>query len=87
MSTLGVAVTRAYCTLFDVNYMTRGITLYRSLEKDSSEDFRLWAFCMDDPTETALHRLGLPSLEVVPLISLEAHDPALRGHQGRPKSS
>ena len=79
MSTLGVAVTRAYCTLFDVNYLTRGITLYRSLEQQSSEDFRLWAFCMDEPTETVLRRLQLPSLEVVPLTSLEAHDPALRG--------
>ena len=72
-------MTRAYCTLFDVNYLTRGITLYRSLEQQSSKDFRLWAFCMDEPTETVLRRLELPSLEVVPLTSLEAHDPTLRG--------
>jgi SAM-dependent methyltransferase len=71
-------MTRAYCTLFDINYLTRGLALYHSLERWSSESFRLWAFCMDTAAEEALQKVDLPNLEVVPLRLLEEHDPELR---------
>lgn len=36
-----------FCTLFDSNYLDKGITLYRSMEKHI-EQFRLYVFCFDE---------------------------------------
>jgi SAM-dependent methyltransferase len=66
-----------FCTLFDVNYLPRGLVLYRSLA-DVCSDFRLRVFCMDDEVRELLDRLALPRLVPISLAELEAHDPALR---------
>jgi Methyltransferase domain len=71
-------VTHAFCTLFDVNYLPRGLVLQRSLARHC-EDFRLWVFCMDPASEKALRQLNLASTTVVPLDELEGHDAALLG--------
>jgi len=71
-----VTATRQFCTLFDINYLPRGLVLYRSLERTGT-DFRLHVFCMDEESEQVLRRLSLPRLVVVPLRELERHDPAL----------
>ena len=65
-----------FCTLFDANYLPRGLVLHRSLEQHCA-DFRLRVYCMDDESERVLAALALPHLEVVPLAALEAHDPGL----------
>lgn len=65
-----------FCTLFDANYLPRGLALYRSLA-ESCPDFRLRAFCMDRRTEDVLRALDLPKLSVVSLPELEGHDSAL----------
>ncbi len=65
-----------FCTLFDVNYLPRGLVLYRSLER-VCPDFRLRVFCMDAETERILRALALPKLAIVPLGELERHDPEL----------
>jgi SAM-dependent methyltransferase len=62
-----------FCTLFDVNYLPRGLVLYRSLERHCSE-FRLRVFCMDSRTKDVLDGLGLPRLTAIGLDELEAHD-------------
>ena len=67
---------RDFCTLFDINYLPRGLVLYRSLKRVGA-DFRLHVFCMDTATEEVLTRLGLPRLTIVPLRELERHDPQL----------
>lgn len=67
-------MSRDFCTLFDINYLPRGLVLYRSLER-VGVDFRLHVFCMDTATEEVLTRLGLPRLKIVPLRELERHDP------------
>jgi hypothetical protein len=74
-------VTHAFCTLFDINYLPRGLVLYRSLAQEC-KSFRLWVFCMDASAETALRRLDLPFVTIVPLSELERHDPALLGTKG-----
>lgn len=65
-----------FCTLFDVNYLPRGLVLYRSLERHC-DDFRLRVFCMDAETKEILERLRLPHLTAIGLDELEAHDSAL----------
>lgn len=67
-----------FCTLFDVNYLPRGLVLYRSLERHC-DDFRLRVFCMDRRTKEILDRLGLPRLTAIGLEELEAHDRDLAG--------
>jgi len=65
-----------FCTLFDLNYLPRGLVLYRSLERHCP-DFRLRVFCMDRRTKEVLDRLGLPRLAAIGLEELEAHDAEL----------
>ncbi|MGH3008133.1 MAG: class I SAM-dependent methyltransferase [Gaiellaceae bacterium] len=65
-----------FCTLFDVNYLPRGLVLYRSLERHC-EDFRLRVFCMDARTKQILERLQLPRMTAIGLDELESHDTAL----------
>jgi SAM-dependent methyltransferase len=62
-----------FCTLFDINYLPRGLVLYRSLERHCT-DFRLRVFCMDSSTKEILDRLELPRLTAIGLDELEAHD-------------
>jgi hypothetical protein len=66
----------AYCTLFDRNYASRGLALYRSLERHDPS-FRLFAVCMDAETKALLDRLDAPRLVTVGLDELEAWDPEL----------
>lgn len=65
-----------FCTLFDINYLPRGLTLYRSLERFCPA-FRLRAFCMDAATKEIIDRMHLPHLIPVSLDELEAYDPDL----------
>ena len=63
-----------FCTLFDSNYLTRALVMYRSLEK-TGERFRLYAVCFDDLAYQILRKLDLPNLTVIPLETFES--PAL----------
>ena len=74
-------MTEAFCTLFDVNYVARGLVLCHSLARNCPPA-RLWVFCMDAEAETVLRRLELPSLTIVSLSELERHDPALLATKG-----
>ena len=65
-----------FCTLFDVNYLPRGLVLYRSLERHCP-DFRLRVFCMDARSKELLDRLQLSRLTAIGLDELEAHDTEL----------
>jgi len=66
-----------YCTLFDRNYLTRGLALYGSLSRHCRE-FRLVVLCLDEAVSDVLTALALQNVEVVPLSSLEDSDPELK---------
>jgi FkbM family methyltransferase len=65
-----------FCTLFDVNYLPRGLVLYRSLAEHCDE-FRLRVYCVDRETKDVLDGLALPHLETIGFDELERDDPEL----------
>lgn len=63
-----------FCTLFDSNYLSRGIACYRSLKKHCGE-FHLYIFAFDDKSYSVLMKMSLPDVTVIPLNQFE--DPEL----------
>ncbi|CAH2030482.1 hypothetical protein [Trichlorobacter ammonificans] len=59
-----------FCTLFDANYLTRGLALYHSL-RTHSEAATLYVYCFDKEAHTMLSRLALPGLVPVSLEEFE----------------
>ena len=59
-----------FVTLFDSNYLTRGIALYLSL-KDTCPNFVLYVIAFDDECYKILKDLRLPSMTVIPLNQFE----------------
>jgi hypothetical protein len=59
-----------FCTLFDSFYLTRGLTMYYSLEK-TCENFHLYIFAFDDKTFDILNKLKLKKATIVSLKDFE----------------
>src|SRR5688572_15074246 len=64
---------RYYCTLFDSFYLTRGLAMYRSLEKNCS-DFHLYIFPFDEKSRGILEALNLKHVTLIPLAEFENSD-------------
>ena len=62
-----------YCTLFDSQYLTKGLALYQSLV-NVGEKFFLYVYAFDKLTKDILHDLELPNLRVVPLEEFETEE-------------
>lgn len=62
-----------FCTLFDSNYLSRALVMYRSLE-NTQEDFVLYAVCFDDLAYQILLKLNLPHLVIISLEKFESPD-------------
>ncbi len=62
-----------YVTLFDSNYLTRGLVMYHSLLKYAG-DFHLWIICFDDLVYQILITLNLQNITVVSLSQFELQD-------------
>ncbi|CAN0617623.1 Glycosyltransferase [Burkholderia multivorans] len=70
-----------YCTLFDRNYLIKGVAMMTSLFAHSP-DARVHVLCMDDVTHTILSRMALPA--VASLIRLsELETPELLEVKGK----
>jgi len=59
-----------FCTLFNSTYLSRGLAMYHSLEKNSS-DFHLYIFAFDDHCLSVLNRLYLRHATVISLNRFE----------------
>ncbi|WP_396231854.1 glycosyltransferase [Geminocystis sp. GBBB08] len=61
---------RYYVTLFDSNYLTRGLVMYRSLLRNE-KDFHLWVICFDDLMYKILTKMNLEKVTLVLLNEIE----------------
>ncbi|RBL90340.1 glycosyl transferase [Chitinophaga flava] len=59
-----------FCTLFNSLYLTRGLAMYNSLEKQSP-DFHLYIFAFDDQCYQTLKTLRLPKATIISLQEFE----------------
>ena len=59
-----------YCTLFDSNYLTRGVAMYNSLLKNERK-FRLFIFAFDNLAYDILKELDLKNVIVISLSEFE----------------
>jgi hypothetical protein len=64
---------RYYVTLFDSNYLIRGLIMYRSLLRHGGY-FHLWIICFDDLAYKILDKLNLDKVTLVPLSQFEDPD-------------
>lgn len=63
----------SYCTLFDSNYLAKGLAMYYSLLKHCNS-FCLYIFAFDKKTEIVLKKMDLKNVVVVSLKDLEDED-------------
>lgn len=59
-----------FCTLFDSNYLSRGIVMYESLKK-CCEDFHLYIFAFDDTSYQLLLKQNLSDATIISLKEFE----------------
>jgi hypothetical protein len=59
-----------FCTLFDSDYISCGVTMYESLSKHCS-DFHLYIFAFDDIANQILSELSLKSVTIISLKEFE----------------
>jgi hypothetical protein len=61
---------RCFCTLFDRNYLFKGIAMLESLRRHCPQA-RIFVLCMDDVTHDILGRLSYPHVELIRLAEVE----------------
>ena len=59
-----------FCTLFDANYLSRGIATYQSLAK-TGEQFHLYVVAFDDDAFEVLQQLNYTNLTAISLADFE----------------
>ena len=64
---------RYYCTLFDKNYLIKGLAMYKSLEEYES-NFLIYILCMDDVTYLILKKLNLNFAKLIPIKDFESEE-------------
>lgn len=62
-----------FCTLFDSNYLSRGLAMYETLNRHC-KDFHLYIFAFDSRTFEVLRKLNLLNTTIIPLKQFEDKD-------------
>ena len=66
-----------FCTLFDINFISQGLSMYESLKEHCKNDFTLYIFAFCDESYNLLKELNLDNVKVISLSELEEGIPAL----------
>lgn len=66
-----------FATLFDFNYLSRGLSLLNSLEKVLPNNFNLFILALDDKTEAYFSENANPNITTLNLLQIESYYPAL----------
>lgn len=61
---------RHFCTLFDSNYLLKGVAMLRTL-KEHCPQAHVYVLCMDERTQAVLDALDMPHVSCIPLARLE----------------
>ncbi len=67
----------SFCTLFDHNYLSRGLVLYESLQANCTDDFTLYVLATDDIAYKWLYENPHERIVVNPLVDIEKSYPVL----------
>jgi hypothetical protein len=62
--------TKYFCTLFDSNYLLKGLAMVRSLVANCPAA-KIFVLCMDSKTESILEKLNLPFVNCISLADIE----------------
>jgi hypothetical protein len=60
-----------FCTLFDANYLARGLVTYESLMEATKGTAHLYVFAFDEKCYTVLTKMALPNMTVISLSEFE----------------
>jgi len=66
-----------FCTYFDSNYLSYGLSLIRSLEKNCEVRFTIYVLCLDQKIYSTLKGLNISSVELIKLSHIEDWDASL----------
>ena len=61
---------RYFCTLFDSNYLIKGLTMINSLTKYCKE-FEIYVLCIDHKTKNFLEKINISQVKCIDLYDVE----------------
>lgn len=64
-------ISRHFCTLFDSNYLFKGVVMLRTL-RQNCPGAHVFVLCMDEPCRGMLEQLGLPGVTCISLPEIES---------------
>lgn len=64
-------ISRYFCTLFDSNYLFKGVVMLRTLRQHCT-GAQVFVLCMDEPCRRMLEQLGLPGVTCISLPEIES---------------
>ena len=75
---------RYFCTLFDSNYLIKGLTMIQSLA-EFCEDFEIYVLCLDYKTKKILEKINNSHIKCIELFEVENND-LLKAKKDRTKT-
>ena len=75
---------RYFCTLFDSNYLIKGLTMIKSLSQHFKE-FEIYVLCIDDKTKSFLEKINISQVKCIELYDVE-DESLLKAKKNRTKT-